>query len=154
MGRDIFAYIYLKPHLIFDMYAFPTSPPYSQTSITLATLFAKSFFVLAIIAAAAAMKKRTSGPENNFIWPQPMTLEDLRNHLSRGNPRPSPGPDAWEKWALRQTTDSFLSLVLQPLQLYDHDELHTGQNKAKLHQPAIQTRRHHRSEELARNRLL
>lgn len=60
--------------------------------------------------AAAQMKARTA--TDDFIWPQTMTLEDLRAHLSRGNPKPSPGPDSWEKWALRQVSDDFLLLTL------------------------------------------
>ena len=60
---------------------------------------------------SAMMRARTA--KDNFIWPQTMSVEDLRHHLGHGNPRPSPGPDHWEKWALRQTTDAFLNLIVQ-----------------------------------------
>ncbi|KAI0364746.1 hypothetical protein BV20DRAFT_930099, partial [Pilatotrama ljubarskyi] len=36
----------------------------------------------------------------------------LRMLLHKGNPRPSPGPDLWEKWYIKALSDSALSLVL------------------------------------------
>ena len=41
-----------------------------------------------------------------------MTLSDLRFMLRKDNPRPSPGPDLWEKWCTRALDDSALQLVL------------------------------------------
>ena len=32
--------------------------------------------------------------------------------LRKGNPRPAPGPDLWEKWCIRSLSDTSLSLVL------------------------------------------
>lgn len=46
------------------------------------------------------------------VWPQPMTLPDLRSVLTSGNPNPSPGPDGIEKWMLRCASDDFLQRVL------------------------------------------
>jgi len=61
--------------------------------------------------ASRAAKKLTAG-DLNFVWPQTLTMADLKGHMSRGNQRPSPGPDGWEKWALRRCSDDFLSLIL------------------------------------------
>ena len=36
-----------------------------------------------------------------FRWPQCLTNQDLRLLLRRGNARPTPGPDGWEKWFLK-----------------------------------------------------
>lgn len=47
-----------------------------------------------------------------FHWPQPLTLDQFRSLLRRGNPRPSPGPDGWEKWCIKALLDNALSLVL------------------------------------------
>jgi hypothetical protein len=41
-----------------------------------------------------------------------MSMEDLRAQMGKGNPKPAPGPDGWEKWALRRCNDEFLSLIL------------------------------------------
>nr|VWO99263.1 MRP-like transporter [Ganoderma boninense] len=50
--------------------------------------------------------------DHPFSWPQPLTLQDLRFLLRKGNPRPAPGPDLWEKWCVRSLSDYSLSLVL------------------------------------------
>ena len=47
-----------------------------------------------------------------FLWPRPANLNDFRAMLRRGNPRPSPGPDGWEKWCIKSLSDNTLSLVL------------------------------------------
>ncbi|KAI0369746.1 hypothetical protein BV20DRAFT_945484, partial [Pilatotrama ljubarskyi] len=47
-----------------------------------------------------------------FAWPRLLTPADLRTLLRKGNPRPSPGPDLWEKWCIKALSDSALSLVL------------------------------------------
>ncbi|KAI0372496.1 hypothetical protein BV20DRAFT_925147, partial [Pilatotrama ljubarskyi] len=47
-----------------------------------------------------------------FTWPRLLTLADLRTLLRKGNPRPAPGPDLWEKWCVKTLSDGALSLVL------------------------------------------
>jgi hypothetical protein len=47
-----------------------------------------------------------------FIWPQLLQLPDLRALLSKGNSRPTPGPDGWEKWMVRRLHDGSLRVVL------------------------------------------
>ncbi|KAG6894891.1 hypothetical protein C0992_004075 [Termitomyces sp. T32_za158] len=47
-----------------------------------------------------------------FVWPVAATLEDFRAMLRKGNPRPSPGPDRWEKWCVKNLSDGALLKVL------------------------------------------
>jgi hypothetical protein len=47
-----------------------------------------------------------------FQWPKKTTLADFRAMIRRGNNRPSPGPDKWEKWTIKSLSDTALSLVL------------------------------------------
>lgn len=47
-----------------------------------------------------------------FQWPQKATLTDFQALLRRGNQRPAPGPDGWEKWCVKNLSDSALQLVL------------------------------------------
>jgi hypothetical protein len=42
-------------------------------------------------------------------------MTDLRALLSRGNSRPTPGPDRWEKWFLKHLSDHALSIILKLL---------------------------------------
>lgn len=46
-----------------------------------------------------------------FTWPQLLGPGDLSNLLAKGNPDPTPGPDDWEKWALRRSGDKWLEVV-------------------------------------------
>ncbi|KAJ6600482.1 hypothetical protein DFH09DRAFT_901420, partial [Mycena vulgaris] len=48
-----------------------------------------------------------------FVWPRPLQLQDLRALLRKGNTRPAPGPDEWEKWVIKNLPDQSLALVLQ-----------------------------------------
>ncbi|KAF5367841.1 hypothetical protein D9615_010570 [Tricholomella constricta] len=48
-----------------------------------------------------------------FTWPQPLNLTALRSLLSRGNARPTPGPDGWEKWFIKRLSDRALNIVLR-----------------------------------------
>lgn len=64
--------------------------------------------------ASEKMKERTAG-DNNFSWPRMATVDTLRVLLIRGNPKPAPGPDGWERWALRRTNDRFLALIIDLL---------------------------------------
>ncbi|KIJ95502.1 hypothetical protein K443DRAFT_11320, partial [Laccaria amethystina LaAM-08-1] len=49
---------------------------------------------------------------NPFLWPRSASLMDFRALLRRGNNRPSPGPDGWEKWIIKSLSDDALNLVL------------------------------------------
>ena len=53
--------------------------------------------------------------DDPFLWPQPLTLTSLRALLRKGNARPAPGPDRWEKWFIKALSDDALSLVLKLL---------------------------------------
>ena len=48
-----------------------------------------------------------------FFWPQNLTNQDLRLLLRKGNARPTPGPDGWEKWFLKHLSDPALDIVLR-----------------------------------------
>ena len=50
--------------------------------------------------------------ENTFEWLRKASLADFRALLRRGNQRPSPGPDRWEKWCVKSLSDEALQLVL------------------------------------------
>ncbi|KAF9530624.1 hypothetical protein CPB83DRAFT_763031, partial [Crepidotus variabilis] len=45
-----------------------------------------------------------------FQWPKAADIADFRAMLRRGNNRPAPGPDCWEKWTLKALSDSALSI--------------------------------------------
>jgi hypothetical protein len=47
-----------------------------------------------------------------FQWPVPSNITNFRAMLRRGNHRPAPGPDEWEKWCIKNLPDFALSLVL------------------------------------------
>ncbi|KAJ7885427.1 hypothetical protein B0H13DRAFT_1497873, partial [Mycena leptocephala] len=47
-----------------------------------------------------------------FIWPRPASILQFRALLRRGNQKPSPGPDCWEKWLVKALSDFALALVL------------------------------------------
>ena len=47
-----------------------------------------------------------------FQWPRKATLTDFQALLRRGNQRPAPGPDGWEKWCVKNLSDKALQLVL------------------------------------------
>ena len=48
-----------------------------------------------------------------FHWPKCLTNQDLRLLLRKGNARPTPGPDGWEKWFLKHLSDPALAIVLK-----------------------------------------
>lgn len=57
----------------------------------------------------------TGSPEKGgegFEWPKLMSVTDLQRLLSRGNRRPSPGPDGMEKWALLNAADDFQEIIV------------------------------------------
>ncbi|KAL7277685.1 hypothetical protein ACG7TL_008617 [Trametes sanguinea] len=60
--------------------------------------------------AIQQIRGRTS--DRPFQWPRPLSLNEFRALLRKGNPRPSPGPDLWEKWCVKALSDAALSLVL------------------------------------------
>ena len=41
-----------------------------------------------------------------------LSLPDLQKLISKGNARPTPGPDGWEKWFLKHLSDNALSPIL------------------------------------------
>jgi hypothetical protein len=48
-----------------------------------------------------------------FPWPQLLTRDDLRLLVRKGNARPTPGPDGWEKWFFKHLSDRTLGVVLK-----------------------------------------
>ncbi|KJA14059.1 hypothetical protein HYPSUDRAFT_173712 [Hypholoma sublateritium FD-334 SS-4] len=46
-----------------------------------------------------------------FLWPQSLNHQSLRHLLSKGNARPTPGPDGWEKWFVKSLSDQALIIV-------------------------------------------
>ncbi|KAF8972557.1 hypothetical protein BDZ97DRAFT_1722685, partial [Flammula alnicola] len=50
-----------------------------------------------------------------FTWPQALDLPNLRALLKKGNSRPCPGPDGWEKWFVKLLSDSALKILLKLL---------------------------------------
>lgn len=50
---------------------------------------------------------RVRTKEEPFVWPQRIDSTELHNLLRSGNPSPAPGPDDWEKWALRRAGDAW-----------------------------------------------
>ncbi|KAJ7503894.1 hypothetical protein B0H11DRAFT_2352779 [Mycena galericulata] len=57
-----------------------------------------------------------------FEWPKPASIADFRALLRRGNQKPSPGPDQWEKWCIKALSDSALALVLD---LHNYTVMHS-----------------------------
>lgn len=55
------------------------------------------------------MKQKTAAQP--MQWPRMMTEQDFQLVLNKGNRRPSPGPDHWEKWALKQTSADFREIL-------------------------------------------
>ncbi|KAF8225509.1 hypothetical protein L208DRAFT_1018898, partial [Tricholoma matsutake] len=50
--------------------------------------------------------------DDPFLWPMATTLADFHAMLRKGNLRPSPGPDEWEKWCVKNLSDKVLQLIL------------------------------------------
>jgi hypothetical protein len=63
----------------------------------------------------SVLEVRSRVTEEPFEWPRKASLADLRALLCKGNNRPSPGPDQWEKWTVKSLSDSALTLVLSLL---------------------------------------
>lgn len=51
-----------------------------------------------------------------FVWRQLLTLDSQRMLLRKGNRKPSPGPDGWEKWLLALLPDKPLLVIIQSVQ--------------------------------------
>ena len=47
-----------------------------------------------------------------FVWLIVTTLANFRAMLHKRNPWPLPGPDGWEKWCVKNLSDTALQLVL------------------------------------------
>ena len=45
-------------------------------------------------------------------WPRETTLTEFQALLRRGNAQPAPGPNEWEKWIIKQLSDTALEKVL------------------------------------------
>jgi hypothetical protein len=60
--------------------------------------------------------------DDPFLWPIVATLADFHAMLHKGNPQPSPGPDGWEKWCVKNLLDKVLQLVLD---LHNHLVINT-----------------------------
>jgi len=65
-----------------------------------------------------AVRKRVE--KEPFQRPVLSNIADFRAMLRRGNHRPAPGPDEWEKWCINNLSDFALSLVLD-LQLRSNE---------------------------------
>ncbi|KAK4695423.1 hypothetical protein P7C70_g8552, partial [Phenoliferia sp. Uapishka_3] len=66
----------------------------------------------------AAKRFQSGAKEDPFVWPpKNLDLARYRFMLNRGNRKPSPGPDGWEKWCLALLSDRALTL---PLKLLSH----------------------------------
>lgn len=64
------------------------------------------------LSTPSVIRVRDKVKEDPFVWPVMATLPDFRAMLRKGNPRPSPGPDGWEKWCVKNLSDRVLQLVL------------------------------------------
>jgi hypothetical protein len=47
-----------------------------------------------------------------FQWPQLLELSAFQSMLRKGNSRPSPGPDGWEKWIVKRLPEETLLIVM------------------------------------------
>jgi hypothetical protein len=74
------------------------------------------------IETPSVVEVKTRVLNDKFQWPQKATLADFRAMIRRGNHRPSPGPDRWEKWTVKSLSDKALSLVLD---LHNHEVLNS-----------------------------
>src|ERR1700683_808051 len=53
--------------------------------------------------------------QDPFLWPRLANTDDFQAMIRRGNHRPAPGLDGWEKWIIKNLSDFTLSLVLDLL---------------------------------------
>ncbi|KAF8223635.1 hypothetical protein L208DRAFT_1204053, partial [Tricholoma matsutake] len=60
--------------------------------------------------SVSIVKRRVT--DNPFVWPIAANLADFHAMLHKGNPHPSPSPDGWEKWCIKDLSDKVLQLVL------------------------------------------
>ncbi|KAF8221575.1 hypothetical protein L208DRAFT_1149356, partial [Tricholoma matsutake] len=61
--------------------------------------------------------------DDPFVWPIAANLADFCAMLHKGNPHPSPGPDGWEKWCVKNLSDKVLQLVLD---LHNYSVINTS----------------------------
>jgi hypothetical protein len=64
------------------------------------------------MSTPSVLKIKEKVKKDPFEWPRKSTLADFRAMLRRGNQRPAPGPDGWEKWCVKNLSDRALRLVL------------------------------------------
>ena len=55
---------------------------------------------------------RASALLGNIYWTSQETSVAFRAMLWKGNHRPAPGPNRWEKWIIKNLSDNALALVL------------------------------------------
>ncbi|KDR77658.1 hypothetical protein GALMADRAFT_119768 [Galerina marginata CBS 339.88] len=84
------------------------------------------------LTTPSVMEIKNRVTSDKFEWPRKASLADFRAMIRRGNHRPSPGPDRWEKWAIKSLSDSALSLVLD---LHNYEVMNS-----LAAQPGVQTR--------------
>lgn len=48
-----------------------------------------------------------------FQWLKQESITDYHSMLRKGNNKPSPGPDRWEKWCIKALNDQMLELVVR-----------------------------------------
>lgn len=54
---------------------------------------------------------RDDAPKSPLIWPQYIDSTALKTLLHKGNQKPAPGPEDWEKWALTKSGDDWLTTM-------------------------------------------
>lgn len=64
------------------------------------------------LTTPSAARFQAASAREPFQWPATMHLQDLRALLARGKANPAPGPDNWEKWAVRRSGDAWLEVIL------------------------------------------
>ncbi|KAF8152651.1 hypothetical protein B0H34DRAFT_801047 [Crassisporium funariophilum] len=64
------------------------------------------------LSTPSVLKVCAQVEQDPFIWPLALLLNNFCALLWKGNPRPSPGPDGWEKWWVKNLLDGALQLML------------------------------------------
>ena len=59
-----------------------------------------------------ARRFKRHAQKDPFVWPRHMTVDDLTGLLNKGKINPAPGPDDWEKWALRASGREWLGVIV------------------------------------------
>jgi len=67
------------------------------------------------LATPSVLQIASKAHQSPFQWPQLLHLSNLKKLLRKGNSKPTPGCDGWEKWLLCHVTDESLSIILRLL---------------------------------------